>query len=304
MMNLTNQSIDSQSQQYTFCLITPSYAPDFERCQLLSSTVEEFLPGSIKHYIIVDRKDILLFKSLKNSRTEILAVEDVIPWWIKRIPLIKNGWFSLKTPPLRNWVLQQIVKLSVAQFLSEDVLMFVDSDVAFVRPFNPEQRFVRDGKVRFYREPHSIPESWKGHYSWYKTASQLLKTPMITFPAPNYIGDLISWKKENVIKLHDHLEKSSGRSWTEIIARSWNLSEYILYGMFVDSILKDESRHYIDEKYPGLQYFSTDDMSEQEITNFLSKIEPEHVTVMISAKAGIPVRRYEKLLKQVDRDSF
>lgn len=292
----------SQSQHYTFCLVTPSYAPDFERCKLLSSTVEEFLPASIKHYIIVDRKDRALFNKLQNDRTEILVVEEVIPWWIKRIPLVKNGWFSLKTLPIRNWLLQQIVKLSAAKFVSEDVLMFVDSDVAFVRPFDPATRFVRDGKVRFYREPNSIPETWKSHYSWYQTASQLLKTPRVDFPAPNYIGDLISWKKDNVLKLHDHLEKMSGRSWIETIAGTWNLSEYILYGMFVDYILRDESQHYIDPLYPGLRYFATDDMSKQEIINFLSEIEPDHVTVMISAKAGIPVQRYAPLLRQIDRN--
>ncbi len=301
-MNSVSQTLDSQSPEYTFCLVTPSYAPDFERCQLLSSTIEQFLPASTKHYIIVDRKDVSLFKKLQNSRTEILVVEDVIPWWIKRIPFVKNGWLSLKTPPIRNWLLQQIVKLSAAQFVAEDVLMFVDSDVAFVRPFNPQERFIQDGKIRFYREPNSIPQAWQSHYSWYKTASQLLITPMVDFPAPNYIGDLITWKKDNVFKLYHHLEKVSGRSWVETIAKTWNLSEYILYGMFVDYILQDEAHHFIDKKYPGLQYFSTDDMSEQEIKDFLSEIEPHHVTAMISAKAGIPVQRYEKLLKQIDRD--
>lgn len=302
MAHSTSQPFNPRYQKYKFCLVTPSYAPDFERCKLLSSTVREFLPASVKHYIIVDRKDVSLFQKLQNDRTEILVVEDVIPWWIKIIPLVKNGWFSLKTLPIRNWLLQQIVKLSAAQFVSEDVLMFVDSDVAFVRPFNPEQRFVRDGKVRFYREPDSIPQTWSSHYSWYQSSSQLLKTPMVSFPAPNYIGDLITWKKDNVLKLHDHLEKVSGRSWIETIARTWNLSEYVLYGMFIDYILEDESQHYIDPLYPGLRYFSTDDMSEQEIVNFLSEIEPEHITVMISAKAGIPVRRYDRLLKQIDRN--
>ncbi|NJK36306.1 MAG: hypothetical protein HC825_03745 [Oscillatoriales cyanobacterium RM1_1_9] len=300
-MNSTSYSFDSQSREYTFCLITPSYAPDFERCKLLSSSIEKFLPISVRHYIIVDRRDVALFKSLENNRTEILIVEDVIPWWIKRIPLMKNGWFSLKTPPIRNWLLQQIIKLSVAKFVAEDVLMFVDSDVVFVRPLNPQQRFIQDGKVRFYREPNSIPSAWEGHYSWYQTSSKLLVAPMVDFPAPNYIGDLITWNKDNVLKLHDHLEKVSGRSWVETIASTWNLSEYILYGMFVDYVLKDEANHFIDEKYPGLQYFHTAQMSEQEIKNFLSGIESHHVTVMISAKAKIPIQRYEKLLEQIDK---
>ncbi|CDM94128.1 MAG: DUF6492 family protein [Limnospira sp. PMC 1291.21] len=296
-MNITSQPSGSE---YSFCLVTPSYAPDFERCQFLCSTVDKFIPSSTKHYIIVDRKDLSIFKSLPNNRTEILVVEEVIPGWIKRIPFVKNGWFSFKSLPIRNWLLQQIIKLSAAQFVSEDILMFVDSDVAFVRPLNPQERFVKDGKIRFYREPNSIPRSWESHYSWYETASKLLITPMVDFPAPNYIGDLITWKKDNVLKLYEHLEKVSRRSWVETISNTWNLSEYILYGMFCDYIIDHEANHYIDETYPGLRYFGTENLSEQQIKDFLSEIEPDYVTVMISAKAGIPIKRYQKLLENMN----
>ncbi|MGB3533509.1 MAG: DUF6492 family protein [Microcoleaceae cyanobacterium] len=298
-INSISQTLNTQSSEPTFCLVTPSYAPDFERCQFLCSTIEQFVPASTQHYIIVDRRDFSLFKTLQNNRTEILVVEDVIPGWINKIPLIKNGWFSLKTLPIRNWLLQQIVKLAAAQFVAEDVIMFVDSDVAFVRPLIPQERLIQDGKIRFYREPNSIPQSWKGHESWYQAASKLLITPMVDFPAPNYIGDLITWKRDNVIKLHHHLEEVNGRSWIEVIANTWNVSEYILYGMFVDYVLKDDSHHFIDEFYPGLQYFGTEDLSEQQIKDFLAEIQPHHVTVMISAKAGIPIQRYAQLLKQI-----
>lgn len=297
MMNISPKT---NSSEYRFCLVTPSYAPDFERCQFLCSTVDKFIPSSTKHYIIVDRKDLSIFQSLQNNRTEILVVEEVIPGWIKKIPFVKNGWFSFKSPPIRNWLLQQIVKLSAAKFVSEDVLMFVDSDVAFVRSFNPQEQFVKDGKIRLYREPNSIPRAWKSHYSWYKNASKLLITPMVDFPAPNYIGDLITWKRDNVFKLYEHLEKVSGRSWVETISNTWNLSEYILYGMFCDYILADKANHYIDERYLGLRYFGTEDLSEQQIKDFLSEIEPYHVTVMISAKAGIPVKRYQQLLENIN----
>ena len=118
-------------QQFDFAIITPSYAPDFQRCQLLSWSVEQFVPASVSHYIIVDARDLKLFQQLETQRTKLITVESVLPWWIQHIPFVKNGWFSLKTFVIRNWILQQIVKISIAQYLKQDVLIFVDSDVTF-----------------------------------------------------------------------------------------------------------------------------------------------------------------------------
>lgn len=282
-------------QQQTFGLITPSYSLDFERCRLLCRTREKLLPDTIKHYIIVDRRDVPLFKELSDRNTEILVVEEILPWWIKRLPFFKQGWISLKTPPIRNWILQQLVKLSVANVVTEDILGFVDSDVAFIRPFD-HSRFVKNGNARLYRESNSIPESWKNFVKWYNTASNLLGVPHVSYPAPNFIGDLITWKRSNVFKLHKHLEDRYNRPWVETLASHLHWSEYILYGMFVEHVLKETAGHYYDELYPGLQYFSTEPMSPNEIGEFLAQAEPYHVTAMISAKAKIPPHSYEQLI--------
>ncbi|MDJ0795354.1 MAG: DUF6492 family protein [Calothrix sp. MO_167.B12] len=281
-----------------FCLITPSYAPDFERCQLLCWSIEKFLPTSINHYIIVDRKDLTLFKKLNKSNTEIITVESVLPWWIQKIPLFQNGWFSFKTLPIRNWLLQQIVKLSIAQYINHDVFVFVDSDVIFVRPLNFHS-FVNNGKIRFFREPEAIDIQMQTHYKWYETATQLLELPPMNFPAPNYIGNLITWKRENVFKLYQHLENISGRGWIETIASCWDFSEYILYGMFVDQVLKDESGHYCDPQNICHEYWLEEVMSSEQLQDFFAHIRPEHLTVMISAKSGMSVPEYQQLIKQI-----
>lgn len=291
-------SSNLRQEKTTFGLITPSYAPDFERCQLLCLTREQCLPSDVKHYIVVDRRDVPLFKQLSNQTTEILVVEDILPWWIKRIPLAKQGWVSLKSLPIRNWILQQVVKLSIAQIVDEDILGFVDSDAAFIRAFDP-QDFVREGKVRLYREPASIPDYWQNFQRWYQAGSFLLKAPQVTYPAPNYIGDLITWKRTNVFKLYRYLEETHSRPWIETIIRTPHFSEYILYGMFVEYILKGASEHYYDQTYPGLHYFSEEPLSVDGARSFLSKAEPHHVTAMISAKSGTPIEHYQDLIKNM-----
>ncbi|NJL48287.1 MAG: hypothetical protein HC929_13400 [Leptolyngbyaceae cyanobacterium SM2_5_2] len=286
------------SKTLSFGLITPSYAPDFDRCRLLCETKKRFLPDSVNHYIVVDRRDVPLFRELGDRTTEILVVEEILPWWIQRFPFSHQGWLSLKTLPVRNWILQQLIKLSMAEVISEDMIGFVDSDVAFVRPFD-YQNFIQTGQVRLYREPNSIPGDWKTHRRWYQTATKLLDCPPVHYPAPNFIGDLVTWKRHNVLKLRQYLESRFSKSWIETLANTLHWSEYILYGLFVEHILGEQAGHYYDEVYPGLQYFSTKPMSEPEICNFLADIQPQHVTVMISAKAGIPVQRYEKLLRKI-----
>ncbi len=282
-------------KKFDFAIITPSYAPDFERCRLLSLSIQKYVSPCITHYIIVDRRDLLLFRQLQGPNTEILTVESLLPWWIQRIPLLKNGWLSLKTLPIRNWIIQQIVKILVAELINQDVLVFVDSDTAFVRPFNLES-FIRDDQVRLFREP---PYDVAAHVKGHKTANQLLGISNVNYPDPGYIGNVITWRRENVYKLYQKLESISGKGWIETLANSWNLAEYILYGVFVDYFLQEESGHYYDSQKISHEYWNPQPLSNEQLQNFLAEIQPEHVAVMISAKAGIPVEQYEHLLHKI-----
>ncbi|MBZ8179107.1 DUF6492 family protein [Oscillatoria salina] len=285
-------------KQVTFGIITPSYAPDFERCKLLCESVDKFISPAVKHYLIVDRRDLQLFRQLENSHTELLAVEDILPWWIQRVPFLKKAWLSLKTMPLRNWLVQQIVKIATGQEIAEDVAVFVDSDVVFVRPFD-FQTFVRDdGKVRFYREPKGNEIQKKVHLKWHQSASNLLGLPDVDLTIPDYIGNAITWKKENVVKLCKHLESVSGRGWIETLANTYNLSEYVLYGIFVERILQSESGHYNRAENLCNDYWYPEALDDEKLSQLIKKTAPEQVALMITAKAGMPVERYKPLLEK------
>ena len=52
----------------SIALVTPSYKPDFERCKLLTESVECCLQGDVTHYLVIDRKDFHLFKQLTSSK--------------------------------------------------------------------------------------------------------------------------------------------------------------------------------------------------------------------------------------------
>lgn len=300
-------------KKFDFCIITPSYAPDFERCQLLCWSLDRFVTSWTNHYIIVDQRDLQLFRKLEGANRKIFTKESILPWWLKQIPFFKkkNLWFSLKCPPVRGWLIQQIIKLAIAQYVNNDVLVFVDSDVVFVRPFNL-QNFIREGKVRLYREPDviykpDIAEAKTTMYTkwlqdtdrWYQTAISLLNLSNINYPAPDYEGQIITWKRDNVLQLYQHIKKISGKEWIEAICVASNLAEYLLYGIFVERVLKEQSGHYYDEKKISHDYWANAAMSDEQLHNFFTSIEPEHVAVMISAKAGMSIKRYEELIMAI-----
>lgn len=278
-------------KKISFGIITPSYIRDFERCKLLSESIDKFSLSPVKHYIIVDRKDFKLFQQLRSSNREILTVESILPWWIKKVSIFRNGWLSLKTIPLRNWIIQQIVKLAIAEYITEDVLAFVDSDVTFISPFDL-QNFVRDGEVRLFREPKAIASPLEPLAKWCEVSNELLNLPAVDYPTANYLGNIITWKRENVLKLHRHLEQVSGKNWVETIAGSWHLSEYMLYGIFIDSVLQERSQHYFDAQKICHNHWEPVSLSDEDLAKFFVDMPSDSLAVMISSKAEIPVERY------------
>jgi len=161
----------------SYALVTPSYWADVERCALLIESTEKWVNPRLRHYLVIARRDVPLFKPLLTSRTELLVVEDIIPRWLIRVPGIRHFWFSLRTRPVRNWILQQIVKLSVPAITTEDVLLYADSDMFFVAPYDPRS-FERDGKVPLFVEPgqRGLIEN---NDRWQATASRLFGLPCI-----------------------------------------------------------------------------------------------------------------------------
>lgn len=287
---------------FSSAIITPSYAPDFERCRLLSWSIERFVNPVATHYIIVPAKDFSLFSQLRNSNTEIVTVESILPWWIQRLPIVKNGWLNFRTGFVRNWLLQQVVKLAVPQHVSEDILIYVDSDVTFIRPMILDS-FVDGDRVRLLHVPNHITTQltaeYPAHDKWLTTIDQLLGLPSIPLPRPGYVGQVVTWRRDNALKLHQHLEKVSGRGWIEAVCNSWHLSEYLLYGTFVDRVLQQESGHFYDTEGICHEYWGEQQLSDEQLREFLSEMPARAKAMMISAKATISPERYEAFVKSL-----
>lgn len=284
----------------SLALATLSYGPDFSRCQLLVNSVGQLSQTPMRHYVIVDRRDYSMFQALANANTEILTVESLLPSWIRRFPLVNRAWLSFRTPPIRNWVLQQLVKLAFARRAAEPVTVFVDSDVVFVRPFDLTS-FAQPDQTRLFR----VPEFYSPDFEpLYEAAYRLLGLEGYRYGVtrPNYIGNLISWRQTNVIALCDRLEQVGGRPWLETLARAKTLSEYILYGVFVDQVLGNASGHSYDWSPLCHEYWRPCPLDDYQLAEFFAAVQPHHVAVMISAKARIAPDRYRHHLHRYSRE--
>src|SRR5262245_23868232 len=120
-------------------VITPSFAPDFELCAPLNRSVLDNSPDTVQHHIVVPRPDLKLFDRLAGPRTHIRCEADFLPRSFVRVPF-NNVTVNLGRPfpPVRGWILQQVVKLAAVATSEDDVVVLVDSDIEFLRPFTVE----------------------------------------------------------------------------------------------------------------------------------------------------------------------
>ena len=232
-----------------------------------------------------------------------LTTQEVLPLWLRRLNLRKLGlrsnlWLQARGKPVRGWLVQQIVKLAIAEVVTADILVHADSDVVLLRSFQPGSLVDRDGRVRLYSQPAAIGENLLDHVEWHRTAEKLLGIGRAELPVPDFITHLVPWKRENATALLAHIEANTGRSWFRAVAAAWDVSEYILYGRFVTDVLGDAAGHFTSPASLCSDYWTPAPLSAEELDRFLEDIAPEQVAVSITAKAGMEPPDYVGALER------
>jgi len=265
-------------------VITPSFAPDFELCADLHRSVLEHSPESVHHHIIVPRCDLELFGRLAGLRTHIRCESDLLPPSFVRVPFSK---FTLNLhrpiPPVRGWILQQVIKLAAVAASEDDVVLLVDSDIEFIRPFGVET-FVRNGVVRFYGKPDEIDERLPRHVIWHRVA-----LPPAEPPYTDYISSLLAWDPTIVRRMLARVTATTGRPWTTAIARQLHFSEWTLYGVFVDHVIGAPATSFASDDPLCLAYWDETPLNRDGAVEFLRGVRPTDVAAMISAKSRTPL---------------
>lgn len=236
-------------------IITPSYRNDFELARDLCQSIDQHVSPEIEHILVVPKRDLALFGALRSPRRKVVSKEDLLgaagfralplPGRL-RIPFLldrtfREQWWKAGVGRISGWVVQQLVKLSADRLTQAEVLIFADSDALLVRPLDGA-RFLDQGRVGLHRVPMQ-PELTE-HIGWARLSREVLGLPVDPPVAWEYIGQLISWRRSTLCRLHAHIERVHGAPWQDVIARHRSIAEYMLYGVYCDEVLGEaESGH-------------------------------------------------------------
>lgn len=280
-------------------IVTASYAPDFERCRLLCETVDARVSGMAKHYILVAGHDVRQFRALETANRTIIDERDLLPPWLHalRDPVSRfrrHVWLSYKVPPLRGWHVQQLRRMALARHVGEQTLVYADSDVAFVRPFDLSQ-FWQGDRLRLFRRDGALDAMESGeHRDWSANAARALGLPARA-SSHDYIATLIAWRRDHAAAMLDHIERSSGRSWVEAVAARRRFSECMLYGRYVDDVRAGEG-HIHDALERCRIYWKGPELGEAELAAFVAGLAPGQVAVGLQSFIGIDLNRIRRLV--------
>ena len=214
-------------------LVTPSYHGDLQRCRLLCDTMDAHVGGLTRHVILVEDADEPLFRPLAGPRREVVREGDLLPSAFRTVTLRRRMWLARGLPPLRGWHMQQLRRIAVARHLDEAALLYCDSDMAFVRSFDVA-RLWQGEALRLYRVEDGIHDGLPGggaeHREWTAHAYALLGLEPPTFPAPDHINNLVSWRRDHVLDMMGRIESVTGRPWWRAVAARRRFSECQIYG--------------------------------------------------------------------------
>jgi hypothetical protein len=271
-------------------VVTPSYRPDLELCRDLHASLRRFGPSGVGHTIVVPKKDRSLFVGIGAVHT----VEEFLPRSFRALP--GNLWLNLRRPlpAVRGWIAQQLIKLAAVASSTCDIVLLVDSDMAFVRPFT-EATFHRDNATRFYRSPDAIDETLPRHVLWHKVARRLLGLPLVARPPlPDYICWPMCWDPNIVRAVLRQVEHVAGVPWQTAIASELHFSEGILYGVYVDEVLGGSA--FTEQTMLSIAHSHEIPLNAATAAAFLATLAPSDIAVMISAKSGTEVAVRRKAL--------
>jgi len=285
-------------------LVTPSYWGDFERCRLLCDSVDRYLTSTCNHYILVDNDDFNVFAPLANARRQVINERDLLPDWLHsfRPPSGVNArkfWFSFRTWPMRGWHVQQLRRIAIAQHIDCDALLYCDSDMMFVREFDPVSLWQED-RLRLYRKKLGIDgnlaKAGSKHRRWTEQAAKLNGLPGPSLPAHDYINNLVSWRRGHVVDMCNHIEATTGKHWLSAIASSRTFSECQIYGAYVDGVRNGDG-HWRAETGLCKTYWFGEALDEVALGEFVAGLEPDQVAVGIQSFTGTDTALLRRLLR-------
>jgi hypothetical protein len=272
----------------TLAVVTPSHAPDLPLFNEMHRSVLRHTDESTVHVVVVNPEDLPRYRGFAGPRCQVLTIQDLLPRTFVPVPG-RPLWLHRRRPlpPVRGWVMQQVLKIAVAAALDVDVVLIMDSDVVLVRDVRAEQYRGPRG-CAFYRRDDAVHAGMERHVLWHRAARQLLGLPPAPVPLPDYVTSFNVWDPAVVRRMQQRIEEVTSRSWVQAVATRLHVSEFILYGVFVDEVLRGSG---VDARSSlgCLEYWDPVPLDEAGARRMVDRFDQDHVSVMVSSKSHTPL---------------
>jgi hypothetical protein len=273
-------------------VITPTYREDAEIFADLHRSVLEFTPADTVHHVVVPPRDRNLFAEYQGPRCRIWTSSELLP---RRYLHVRVGrvesFVNVRRPypPVRGWISQQAIKMAATAQLDADTVLLADSDVVLVRPVRAG-RFVDGGQRLLYREEQAVTADMARHVIWHQVARDLFGLPPSPPPPlPDYVSPFNFWEPAVMRALQERISQTTGRNWLDAFTTQLHISEFILYGVFVDEVLSASGPRPPGDTTICHNYWDVTPLDQDGAVAFADRLGPDAVAMMISAKSHTPL---------------
>lgn len=269
-------------------VITPSFRGDADIFADLHRSVLEFTPPDTVHHVFVPARDMALFAGYEGPRCRIWTSREILPRRYLRMGQ-DDSYVNARRPwpPVRGWITQQAIKIAAAAALEADVVLVADSDIVLVRPVTAA-RFSVDGQRLLHRVEKGVTQDMERHVIWHRVARRLFGLPPQPPPLPDYVSSFNFWEPAAVRAMQQRISATSGGNWLDAFTGQLHVSEFILYGVFVDEVLGGSGPRLPEDATSCHNTWQRTPLDHDGAVDFADRLGPDAVAMMISAKSRTP----------------
>jgi hypothetical protein len=292
---------------HSVALLTASYAKDIERFSLLSESIDTWLTGYTRHYVLVNDEDLPLFARFASDKRVIVPASRYLPKWLWALPPAlqfiskRRVWLSLLSSPVHGWHIQQILKIAGVLNAPEQRVCILDSDNLFFREFDVGQ-YAGTEKTPLFVTRNGIDAAHPLHVLWLRTVDQLLGIKDRSFPADDYVGNALVWDKDTARAMTDSIKSATGLNWVLALCRKKKFSEYLMYGHFVANSPAHLAAHRVTEDSIAVSHWDDTRLDRPAIEAMMRAASPEQVALCIQSYSSTSIDDIRDVFRLNSRD--
>ncbi|MDF0581267.1 DUF6492 family protein [Bradyrhizobium yuanmingense] len=293
---------------HSVALLTASYAKDIERFSLLSASIDTWLKGYTRHYVLVNDEDVALFEHFRSDKRVIVPASRYLPKWLWALPAAlqfgkRRVWLSLLSSPVHGWHIQQILKIAGVLHAPERRVCILDSDNLFFREFDIG-RYAGGEKTPLYFAPKAVSADSPVHGVWMRTVDQLLGVKGRSFPADDYVGNALVWDRDTVRAMTEAIHSATGMNWMLAMCRKKKFSEYLLYGHFVAGSPAHLAEHLLTKDSIAVSHWDDTSLDRSSIEAMMRTASPAQSALCIQSYSSTSIEDIREVLRLSERSGF